>query len=69
MKTEKTAVFYFSLRDGHGRQPITLLNGRVVFVRVGRVTSRTVGDALDLAAPRRDEVVMNSHVVVEEGER
>ncbi|HET9023874.1 MAG TPA: hypothetical protein VFN64_04840 [Burkholderiaceae bacterium] len=61
----KAGIFYFSLKDGEGRQPVSL--GPVTFppavgyVRCEVVEARDLDAALDLAKPRRDEHVMNTH--------
>ena len=58
--TVKVGIFYMSLRPGFDRQPI-MAGNQQVWIRVEVVEQESLADALDLATPRSDENVMNTH--------
>lgn len=60
---ERVAVFYLSLNAQGDSYPVRV-GGVVVYVR-GEEHPGTLDDVLDAAKPRRDEAVMNSHVIQE----
>jgi hypothetical protein len=59
---DKVAVFYVSRHPAPDRQPVTV-GLATVYIRAEISWSLEVGQALDEAAPREDETVMNSHEV------
>jgi hypothetical protein len=56
-----TYVFYLAWTPGPGRQAIDLTDGTTAWLRVEPMPTDDVEEALDLAAPRADETIMNSH--------
>lgn len=57
----RSGIFYFSHVPGKGRQPMALLSGETVYVRVEE-TPHGMSEALSMAVLQPDEVgVMNAH--------
>lgn len=56
----RVGIFYFSLNPAEDRQKL-MVGATPVFIRVTTVHTSTEEEALDLASPRPDESVMNTH--------
>ena len=62
-QSDFTCVFYLSWVPGEGRQPIDIGDGTAAWIRAERMPTTDVDEALDCARPRRNETIMNTHVV------
>jgi hypothetical protein len=58
------AIFYHSRKQGQDRVPVPVGLTVVSYVRAEVVDASDLEDALDKAAPRPDEAVMNTHEII-----
>lgn len=59
----RIGIFYYSQKDGPGRQHVVLPKGGHVYIRVEEVEGDDVANALDEAQLQRGEQLMNTHII------